>query len=79
MLINPISNCAYPGDLNFYEEELFWHGKPHESVFDYALTRRLIVALGDSYYKEYGFSSANVVLSNMYGPNDHFDEERSHL
>ena len=78
MLINPISNCAYPGDLSFYEEESFWNGKPHESVFDYALTRRLIVALGNSYYKEYGFSSTNVVLSNMYGPGDHFDEERSH-
>lgn len=78
MLINPISNCAYPGDLSFYEEQSFWNGKPHESVFDYALTRRLIVALGNSYYKEYGFSSTNVVLSNMYGPGDHFDEERSH-
>ena len=78
MLINPISNCAYPGDLNYYQENEFWNGKPHESVFNYALTRRLIVGLGESYYKEYGFSSANVVLSNMYGPNDHFDEERSH-
>ena len=78
MLVNPISNCAYPGDLNYYEEELFWEGKPHESVFDYALTRRLMVALGISYYKEHGFNSANIVLSNMYGPRDHFDEERSH-
>jgi GDP-L-fucose synthase len=78
MLVNPISNCAYPGALNYYQEDVFWDGKPHESVFNYALTRRLIVALGESYYKEYGFSSANVVLSNMYGPNDHFDEERSH-
>ena len=78
MLVNPISNCAYPGNLNYYQEDEFWNGKPHESVFNYAMTRRLIVALGESYYKEFGFSSANVVLSNMYGPNDHFDEERSH-
>lgn len=78
MLVNPISNCAYPGNLNYYQEDAFWNGKPHESVFNYALTRRLIVALSESYFKEYGFSSANVVLSNMYGPNDHFDEERSH-
>ncbi len=78
MLVNPISNCAYPGNLNYYQEDEFWNGKPHDSVFNYAMTRRLIVALGESYYKEFGFSSANVVLSNMYGPNDHFDEERSH-
>jgi GDP-L-fucose synthase len=34
--------------------------------------------LGESFSEEYNFSSANVVVSNMYGPNDHFDEERSH-
>ncbi len=77
-LINPISNCAYPGDLNFYEEKNFWNGKPHESVFNYALTRRLIVALGESYFLEHKLSSCNLVLSNMYGKYDHFDEERSH-
>ncbi len=77
-LINPISNCAYPGDINFYEEKNFWNGKPHESVFNYALTRRLIVALGESYYAEYKLNTSNIVLSNMYGKYDHFDEERSH-
>ena len=77
-IINPISNCAYPGNLNIYEEKNFWNGKPHESVFDYALTRRLIVALGKSYYSQYKLSSCNLVLSNMYGKYDHFDEKRSH-
>lgn len=78
MLINPISNCAYPGQLNEYKEELFWEGSPHESVFNYAMTRRIIVALGAAYYKEYNLNSSNIVLSNMYGPHDHFDVERSH-
>jgi len=77
-LINPISNCAYPGDINFYEEKNFWNGKPHESVFNYALTRRLIVALGESYYSQYKLNTSNIVLSNMYGKHDHFHEERSH-
>ena len=26
----------------------------------------------------YNVTSMNVVFSNMYGPNDHFEEERSH-
>ena len=77
-LINPISNCAYPGELKVYKEEMFWDGKPHESVFYYALTRRLIVGLGESYFKQYNLNCTNIVMSNMYGPNDHFDEERSH-
>ena len=78
LLINPISNCAYPENINYYEEDKFWSGPPHESVFNYGLSKRLMVALGKSYKQEYNFSSVNVVLSNMYGPKDHFDESRSH-
>ncbi len=77
-IINPISNCVYPGHLNIYKEDNFWDGPPHESVFNYAIAKRLTVALGKSFYEQYGISSSNVILSNMYGPNDHFDEERSH-
>ena len=78
LLVNPISNCAYPSNINYYEEEKFWDGAPHESVFNYGLSKRHMVALGESYKNQYNFSSANIVLSNMYGPNDHFDESRSH-
>ena len=78
MLINPISNCAYPGHLTTYVEDQFFDGPPHESVYDYGTAKRLSVNLGSSYFEQYKFSSANVVLSNMYGPEDHFDEERSH-
>ena len=77
-LVNPISNCAYPESVTYYQEENFWSGPPHESVFNYALSKRHMVALGESYFNQHGFSSANVVLSNMYGPYDHFDESRSH-
>ena len=38
----------------------------------------MLVDLASSYMKQYEFSSVNVVLSNMYGPNDHFESERSH-
>ena len=77
-LINPISNCAYPGDIATYKEEAFFTGTPDESVYNYGISKRLYVQLGKSFSEEYNFSSANVVVSNMYGPNDHFDEERSH-
>jgi GDP-L-fucose synthase len=77
-LVNPISNCAYPSDITYYQEDKFWDGAPHESVFNYGLSKKHMVALGKSYNQQYNFSSANVVLSNMYGPDDHFDESRSH-
>jgi len=78
ILVNPISNCAYPGHLDTYEEDNFFEGPPHDSVYNYGMSKRMSVNLGSSFYKEYNFSSANVILSNMYGPEDHFDIERSH-
>ena len=77
-VINPISNCAYPGNIQVYREEDFWKGPPHSSVFYYGLSRRNIVAISNSFNEQYGIESSNVVLSNMYGPKDHFDIERSH-
>ncbi len=77
-LINPISNCAYPGSLTTYREENFFDGPPDSSVYNYGISKRLYVQLGQSFYEENKFSSVNVVISNMYGPEDHFDEERSH-
>ena len=31
-----------------------------------------------AYAKQYDLDIINIVLSNMYGPEDHFDPERSH-
>ena len=77
-VINPRSNCVYPGHLELYEEKNFWNGPPHESVFNYGLSKRLMVGLGESFYQQYGITTSNVIMSNMYGPYDHFEEERSH-
>ena len=77
-LINPISNCAYPENLTTYKEENFFDGPPDKSVYNYGISKRLFVQLGASFYDEKNFSSVNVVFSNMYGPHDHFDIERSH-
>ena len=78
ILVNPISNCAYPGHLDTYKEDNFYDGPPHDSVYNYGMSKRTCVDLGSSFFKEYNFSSANIILSNMYGPEDHFDVERSH-
>ena len=56
----------------------FWNGPPHESVFNYGMAKRTTVGLGKSFFDQYNVTSMNVVFSNMYGPYDHFEEERSH-
>ena len=77
-LINPISNCTYPGHLTTLREEEWWSGPMHESVLAYAAVRKANWVQNWAYGKQYGFESINLILPNMYGPNDHFDETRSH-
>lgn len=77
-LINPISNCAYPGDQFHYKEENFWDGPMHNSVVAYGYTRKALCVGADAFRKQYGLDTINLVFPNLYGPRDHFDPERSH-
>ena len=76
--VNPISNCVYPQHLETLEEKDLWSGVIHESVLAYATARKSSWVQGWAYYKQYGFDSVHVILSNMYGPGDYFDEVQSH-
>jgi GDP-L-fucose synthase len=77
-LINPISNCAYPGAATLFREEEFWDGPLHESVLVYGMVRKMSYVGAYAYHQQYGTDTINLILSNMYGPEDHFQEERSH-
>lgn len=77
-LINPISNCSYPAKANLFKEDEYWDGPCHESVFTYGFVRKASFVGGQAYSKQYGLDTINIILSNMYGPEDHFEEERSH-
>lgn len=77
-IVNPISNCAYPGELSLFKEEDFWKGPLHESVMVYGFARKASWVGSWAYNKQYGLDQINLILSNMFGPGDHFEEERSH-
>ncbi len=77
-LVNPISNCAYPGDATFFKETEFWDGPLHDSVLVYGMARKMSWVGSYAYSKQYNLDTINLILSNMYGPEDHFEEERSH-
>lgn len=77
-IVNPISNCAYPAKATLFKEEEFWDGPLHESVMVYGFVRKASWVGSWAYNKQFGVDSLNLILSNMYGPEDHFEEERSH-
>lgn len=77
-LVNPISNCAYPGAATVFREDEFWNGPLHESVLVYGFVRKASWVGSWAFSRQYGVDALNLILSNMYGPEDHFEEERSH-
>ena len=77
-IVNPIANCAYPGAATLFREDEFWDGPLHESVLTYGFVRKASWVGAWAYAQQYGLDVLNLVFSNMYGPQDHFDEERSH-
>lgn len=77
-IVNPISNCAYPGTATRFREDEFWDGPLHESVMVYGFARKASWVGSWAYARQYNLDVLNLILSNMYGPEDHFEEERSH-
>ena len=77
-IVNPISNCVYPARLSLFREEELWDGPLHESVMVYGLLRKLSWAGAWAYQRQHGLDTISLILSNMYGPEDHFEAERSH-
>ncbi|MFN7694585.1 MAG: NAD-dependent epimerase/dehydratase family protein, partial [Burkholderiales bacterium] len=77
-IVNPISNCAYPGAATLFKEDEFWNGPLHDSVLAYGFARKASWVGAWAYHQQYGLDVLSLVLSNMYGPGDHFEPERSH-
>ena len=48
------------------------------SVMVYGFVRKASWVGSWAYARQHGLDVVNLILSNMYGPEDHFEEERSH-
>lgn len=77
-VVNPISNCAYPGAATLFKEAEFWDGPLHESVLAYGFARKASWVGAWAYRQQHGLDVLSLILSNMYGPGDHFEPQRSH-
>jgi GDP-L-fucose synthase len=79
-LVAACSVCAYPKftPVPFSEDDL-WNGYPEESNAPYGLAKKMMLVLSDAYRREYNFDSCAPILANLYGPDDNFDLEDSHV
>jgi len=79
-LVCACSVCAYPHHtpVPFSEDEI-WNGYPEPSNAPYGLAKRMLLVLSDAYRRQYDFDSCAPVMANLYGPNDNYDLEDSHV
>jgi len=77
-IINPISNCSYPGDANIHRESEWWNGPVHKSVWSFANTKRMIAVISECYAMQHKISTINFLVPNAYGPGDYTDPNKTH-
>jgi GDP-L-fucose synthase len=77
-IINPLSNCSYPGDADIHYEPDWLKGEPHHSVYAYANSKRFIYILSRCYHMQYGIRTSNFLVPNAFGVGDHLDTKRTH-
>jgi GDP-L-fucose synthase len=72
--------CSYPkfATVPFLEEEI-WNGYPEETNASYGLSKKMMIVQADAYQQEYNFKSIILVQTNLYGPDDNFDPNTSHV
>ncbi len=78
VIINPLSNCSYPGIIDIQNEEDWYSGAVHDSVLAYATSKKTLFTISECYRKQYGIKTYNLLVANAYGVFDHADPNRVH-
>ena len=74
------SSCIYPRNCaQPIKEEYILTGELEETNSAYAVAKIAGIELIKSYRKEYGYSWISAMPTSLYGPNDNFDLESSHV
>lgn len=74
------SVAVYPDGLALPMKEAdLWLGPPHKSEAGYAHAKRSMLAQLESYQQQYGLDFAFALSTNLFGPNDKFDEVGGHV
>ncbi|MGE5580985.1 MAG: GDP-L-fucose synthase family protein [Bacillota bacterium] len=74
------SSCIYPKFCpQPIKEEYLLTGSLEETNEAYAIAKIAGIKMCQAYHKQYSANFISAMPSNLYGPNDHFDLENSHV
>ena len=77
-LISMGTSCAYSPDLSLTENN-YLTGMPIDSLFTYAMTKRMLYTGHLALNKQYGLRYLCLVPSTLYGPSYHTDGRQMHF
>lgn len=72
------TSCSYDPNLELKEEN-YLLGTPIESLYTYAMTKRMLQVGLESIRKQFGLTYLTVVPSTLYGPSYHTDGRQMHF
>ncbi|PNW55954.1 UNVERIFIED_CONTAM: GDP-fucose synthetase [Euhalothece sp. KZN 001] len=72
--------CAYPKftPVPFREDDL-WNGYPEETNAPYGIAKKALLVQLEAYRQQYEFNGIYLLPVNLYGPEDNFNPESSHV
>jgi GDP-L-fucose synthase len=72
--------CAYPKftPVPFREDDL-WNGYPEETNAPYGVAKKALLVQCQAYRDQYGFNGVYLLPVNLYGPEDNFNPNTSHV
>jgi GDP-L-fucose synthase len=72
--------CSYPKYTStpFREKDL-WNGYPEETNAPYGLAKKMLLVQSQAYREQFGLNAVNLLVVNLYGPEDNFDLSSSHV
>ncbi len=72
--------CAYPKFTPVpFKEESLWDGYPEETNAPYGIAKKALLVQLQAYRQQYGFNGIYLLPVNLYGPEDNFAPQSSHV
>lgn len=79
-LLACLSTCIFPDKVSYpIDESLLHQGEPHTSNEGYAYAKRMLEIHIRKYREQYGYDYICITPCNIYGQNDNFNLEDSHV
>jgi GDP-L-fucose synthase len=79
-VVSFLSTCIFPDDVEYpLCEHMLHDGAPHTSNFGYSYAKRMLDVHSRAIKDQYGLNYICVIPTNIYGPNDNFNLDDSHV